>query len=131
MNRSTLVKLFVAAAALASAAFLLIRGSGSDTSGSYSANHPYNSTMAHFVCLDQAEPHDFSMTLGEFASMTSRRVPVVCPTCGSDDISRATECPSCKANVPHGRAGVTPTNCAACGAEMPNGKADYFHAGTH
>jgi predicted RNA-binding Zn-ribbon protein involved in translation (DUF1610 family) len=129
-NRSTLVKLLAAAAALAAAAFLLLRGPGSGSSGAYAADHPY-SKMAHFVCLDQAQPHDFSMTVGEYAAATRRGTSIVCPTCGSNDLSRAVQCPSCKAHVPQGRGSVTPTHCAACGTAMPNGKGDYFHAGTH
>ncbi|MEM1071385.1 MAG: hypothetical protein AAGB48_10890 [Planctomycetota bacterium] len=86
---------------------------------------------ALFICLHNAEPHEFSVSIRELEAMTDGGGKVYCPECGSDETRTATTCPHCKAPIPQGFHGVTPPACWKCKGKLPNGNVDLFHTQPH
>jgi len=77
----------------------------------------------YWICVGGAEPHDFSMTVGEMAKMKVMK----CPVCGSEDVFRALPCPSCGKYYPIGRYNASPKECMYCHAKLPGGDISTFH----
>ena len=84
-----------------------------------------------WICLHEATPHEFSVSIRQVESMTKSGGQIYCPIHDSDEVSMATHCPSCNAPVTMGLHGITPEFCWKCDAKLPNGGFDLFHAGVH
>ncbi|GAB5496824.1 MAG: hypothetical protein Phyf2KO_19040 [Phycisphaerales bacterium] len=106
--------------AIGGAVFVLTMGPGNQSD----STHPLDTTQL-WVCLAQDEPHDFSLTVRELAAVS--KVGVACPTCNSEEVSRALECPGCGRHYPAGRYNASPTHCLHCNAELPGADVSIFH----
>lgn len=85
--------------------------------------HP-SDMQTMWVCVGQDETHDFTITVRDLAKPGG----VVCPVCGSEEVSRALPCPKCGRYYPVGRYSASPTNCMYCGEELPGKDVSTFHS---